>query len=185
MNKNNKTDINSSIKTVYENIDKYINGLKSKKKLEEIKELANRFNSLDTYHQVAILEEMLVPFEKKMKKEEESQGWEVCVKEGHIWNLWQEDSREEKRIYCPPDITDYSDPQRGEEYWASVPIWKRKCSRCGFEEEREYRDVPEEVKELRKKQAAEKKEKARINKIEKNKQMIKKLQEENNKLENQ
>ena len=187
MKKNNKLkeklSTNISVKKAYEGIDKFLDGITNKKTLEKVKELVLRFNNLEADYQESLLEEMLEPFEEQMKQEEKSQGWVTCKKNGHNWNQWKKGCRMEKGIYSPPDITDFSDPNRGKEYWYEVPIWVRECKRCGSEEKKEYNDVPDEIKELRKKQEEEKKEKARLKKIEKNKQLIKKLEEETKKLE--
>lgn len=159
----------SSLKQALED---YIFKLTYKPKIGKIRSLLDRFDKLDKNHKISLIENLLKPFEEELEKQERSQLLCNCKKEGHIWSPWKKGTETKEGIYCPPDITDYSSPFRGQPYWYDVPIWIRTCERCGCEETRDYEDVPDEIIEKRKQ-----------DKIKRNKQKIKRLQEVNKKLE--
>ena len=154
-----------------------VNNEKLKIRIEKINGLISRFKNLDIKHQNMLIDEMLEPLEEVLRKNEKSQGFDICLKEGHIWK-WKKGSREEEYTWYPPDITDLGHPDTGKKEWIEVPIWVRDCERCGWHEEREYNDVPDEIKAERKKQAAINKENKRQRDIKKKEKQLLKIQQE-------
>lgn len=160
-----------------------IKNIELETKINKINELIGRFKNLDEKHQNILLDKMLEPFEDVLKIIEERQGYEICLKEGrHDWDKWQEGTRDEEYTWYPPDITDHDCPDYGKTSWIEIPIWVRKCKRCGKEETRNYKDVPDEIKEEREKEAAEKREKKRLKDIAKKEKQLVKIQQEINDL---
>ena len=134
----------SSLKKVLED---YISYLLSKPKMKKIKSLLERFDRLDKEYKISLIEELLEPFEEKLEEHEQEQVLSICKNEGHAWGIWKKGNQTKYGIYCPAD---FLNPMRGQPYSYEVPIWIRNCERCGCEETRDYKDIPEEIIEKRK-----------------------------------
>lgn len=135
------------------NLENYIFYLESKPKMKKLKSLLDRFDKLDKKYKISLIEELLDSFEEKLVKQEQEQLLDICENEGHAWGSWKEESQTKYGIYCPADLLN---PMRGQPYSYEVPIWVKTCERCGCEETRDYKDVPEEIIEERKQENKEK-----------------------------
>lgn len=67
-------------------LDDYIKQESNKNKLNNIKGLIDRFNKLPDSNKANVIEGLEEEFTQKVIKEEMYIGYQICQKEGHIWN---------------------------------------------------------------------------------------------------
>lgn len=105
------------------------------------------FKKLPITHQLSVIKS----FKRKIKKQklvlEKELIDQVCKKEGHSFSDWEQKmiTVTEKNPYL--GSRDYIVPQGMECIPRTYPEWRRKCSRCGYEEI--TREEPLEVREKR------------------------------------
>lgn len=90
-------------------LEDYVSKEKNKEKLKHTNELLDRFNKLPANNQTNIIESLEESFENKLTQEELFYKYQLCQKEGHIFD-------------------DINKSKKGK------PYIKRKCLRCGMVE---------------------------------------------------
>lgn len=158
--------------------------LKSLKgKVEKLGEIEETFKTLSDEEQGIIIDAFISGYNSGMNKVQQRRNEKACAEEGHIWGKWKIEYTQELKEWTMDDFFEgkVGKDKVGKYYYKKVPYkWYNKCTRCGVEATRNYKDVPDEIKEEREKQAAEKAEKKRLKDIEtKEKQLVKIKQEIN------
>lgn len=142
-----------------QDVDK-LNDLKGK--IQKLGEIEETFKTLTDEEQVIIIKEFISGYNSGMNRVKQLRNAKACAEEGHIWGKWKIEYTQELKQWTLDDyfkgkVVEY---KVGKYYYKKVPYkWYNKCTRCGVEVTKNYKNVPYEIKEERQKQAEKRKEK--------------------------
>lgn len=122
MNKNKQEEWIKTKTIIKELFSNAIDSLDDMRDLKKLKEQMERIDKLDEYHKRELLESLFEQLDYKIKNQENSQAFRICVKEGHIYGEWVTHSYEDGEYYNR-DI--------GEMMPSYSTYWERECTRCG------------------------------------------------------